>query len=313
MAQTREKVLHYRRAEWLDDVPDGTTLESLLSQAHRKLKTVEDRSIVRDSGQCIRCVKKLEPRGGGIFVHITADTPGEQASVVPKVKRGIEETEVATASAPPDAEFMDGDAFLYVTENHVCMCSTGMRDGGIRHFLYEFFEKANLGDHATKFELLKVANVDKIKLLHAEGVKEIELRASMYQATAQYEKRKSQASGMLRSVARQVRSVLGGSDDAFDDSLRVNIKIYTDGRFQKHFSVGEKKIERLATDVIKNEEDYDDYIITTNTGQKIGPEEVYIKKVAPMTALGKSVRYTSAWENLEIFYKKLKRDGALEQ
>src|SRR5580693_7914751 len=121
MAQTREKALTYRRAEWLDDIPRGTTLESCLSEAHRKLKTVQARTFTRDSGQCIRWARKLEPRDGGIFLHITADTPGDKASVVRKVGRGAEEAEVSTADAPSDAEFMDGDAFLYVKGDHVCL------------------------------------------------------------------------------------------------------------------------------------------------------------------------------------------------
>jgi hypothetical protein len=120
----------YRRAEWLADRPNGVTLESCLRDAHNTLKTVDERTIIRDSGQCIRSAKKLAPRDGGIFVHLTADTPGERTSVVPK-KRDTAEMDVATVAAPPDAEFMDGDAFLYVNGDHVCMCATGLRDGAV--------------------------------------------------------------------------------------------------------------------------------------------------------------------------------------
>jgi hypothetical protein len=167
-----------------DGHPRGTTLESCLKAAHNVLKTVQDRTIIRDSGQHISAVKRLAPRDGGFFLHITADTPGERASVVPKVKKDAEELDVGTIAAPDNAEFMDGDAFLYVKGDHVCLCTTGLRDGAVRLFLYEFFDKAGLGDHATKFELMKAANVDKLKMLRTQGVKEIALNASLYQATA---------------------------------------------------------------------------------------------------------------------------------
>src|SRR5262245_43028230 len=111
MAEKREKTLSYRRAEWLSAIPRGTTLESCLRDAHNTLKTVDERTIVRDSGQCIRSANKLARRDGGFFLHLTADTPGEEASVVPK-KGNVETIEVGTTSAPADAEFMDGDAFL---------------------------------------------------------------------------------------------------------------------------------------------------------------------------------------------------------
>ena len=186
MVDKREKTLSYRRAEWLTDIPRGTTLESCLRDAHGAIKTVDERTIVRDSGQCIRSANKLAPRDGGILLHLTVDTPGEEASVVPK-KGNVETFEVGTASAPADAEYMDGDAFLYVHGDDVCMCSTGLRDGAILLFLYEFFTKARLGKHATKFDLLKVPSIDKMRLLNREGVKQIDLRATLYQATTQYE------------------------------------------------------------------------------------------------------------------------------
>ncbi|HSQ21077.1 MAG TPA: hypothetical protein VLR92_11995, partial [Blastocatellia bacterium] len=167
--EKRDKTLSYRRAEWLADRPRGTTLESCLRDAHNALKTVEERTVIRDSGQCIRSAKKLAPRDGGIFIHLIADTPGEEASVIPKMKRGIEEVDVGTASPPDDSEFMDGDAFLYVRDDHVFLCSTGLRDGAIRVFLYEFFSKAKLGKHATKFDLLKVPKLDKLKMLRTQS------------------------------------------------------------------------------------------------------------------------------------------------
>ena len=86
-------------------------------------------------------------------------------------------------------------------------------------FLYEFFTKAQLGKHATKFELLKVPNIDKMKMLNREGVKQIDLRASLYQATTRYEDRKTKASGALRTLARHVMAVV----DALGHWRRVGV------------------------------------------------------------------------------------------
>ena len=70
MANKREKTLSYRRAEWLTDIPKATTLESCLRDAHNKLKTVDERTIIRDNGQCVRSVAR-ELIGGtaGIVGH----------------------------------------------------------------------------------------------------------------------------------------------------------------------------------------------------------------------------------------------------
>jgi hypothetical protein len=313
MADTREKTLSYRHAEWLEAIPKGTTLESCLRDAHNTLKTVDERTIVRDSGQCIRSANKSAPRDGGIFVHLTADTPGEQASVVPK-KGNVEAIEVGTAAAPSDAEFMDGDAFLYVNGDHVCMCSTGLRDGAMRLFLYEFFTKARLGKHATKFDLLKVPSLDKMKMLNREGVKQIDLRASLFQATTRYENRKTKALGALRTLARHVMAVVAAEKENFDQGLRVAITIKTDDRvMRKHLAVGEKRIEALARDVLSNFDQNDDFIIETQGGDKIRADEIFVKEVVFIDRFGKSVKCKKAWEYLERFYGRLKKSGALGQ
>ncbi len=313
MAGKKEKTLSYRRAEWLTDIPKGTTLESCLKGAHAVLKTVQDRTIIRDSGQHVSAIKKLAPREGGFFLHLTADTPGEEASVIPKTKKDTEELEVGTVAAPDNAEFMDGDAFLYVKDDHVCMCATGLRDGAVRLFLYEFFDKAGLGDHATKFELMKAANVDKLKMLKTQGVKEIALNASLYQATAQYDKRKSSTGGLLRAVAKHIQAIVQAELEDFDDSLRVQVTIKTDGRVRKHLSLGEKRIEKLATDVVEHAETNDDFEIITNYGQRVRPDEIFLSETMFIAGLGKSVKRMDAWEHLEKYYKRLRKAGALEQ
>src|SRR5437868_4643714 len=213
------------------------TLESCLKAAHSVLKTVSERTVIRDNGQHVRAIRKLAPRHGGIFVHIAADTPGEKASVVPKTKRDTQEVEVSTTAAPAGVEFMDGDAFLYVQDNHVCLCTTGIRDGAVRQFLYEFFDKAGLGDNATKFDLFKTPNVDKLKMLRTQGVKEIALKASLYQATGQYEARKGTTAGVLRTIAKHFQSIVQSELEDIDDSLRVQVTIRTDGRSRKHLAI----------------------------------------------------------------------------
>lgn len=189
MPEKREKTLSYRRAGWLDEI-QGLTLERCLKDAHANLRTVEERTIVH-SGHQTKSLKPRELSAGGIFLHLAVDTPGEYASVVPKGKPGAAELDLDVAEPPPDGEWLDADAFLFVRQNHVCLCSTGLRDAAIAAFIYDLFRKAELRRDATRFQLLKVADVSKLRLLHHQGVKEIELKATVFQATANYERRRS--------------------------------------------------------------------------------------------------------------------------
>jgi len=314
MAEKRLKALAYRRAEWLDTIPKGMSLESYVHEALTRLKTVESRTVQRAEGQCLRCLKKYEPRSGGIFLHISADTPGEKASVVPKAIRS-EELDVSTADAPANAEFMDGDAFVLISGNDVFICSTGLRDAAVRSYLYGFFRAAKLDEVSSHFDLMKVANVNKIRMLRQQGVKQIDLRVSLFQATVQYEKRKANTTRILGLIGKQLSAVGGQDNSEEDDGLRVQVTIKTDERvMKKGLAIGEKKIEKLAIDVIESaDEDVDEYLIETKTGQKIGSSEIVIREAAWIDVLGKSVKRDQAWAELEAFYKASKKSGLLEQ
>jgi hypothetical protein len=98
-----------------------------------------------------------------------------------------------------------------------------------------------------------------------------------------------------------------------EDGLRVMLTIKTDERFSKGVAIGEKKIEMLAADVVKNQEDYDDYRIITGTGQTISPTEIFVNNSVLIDSLGKSVKRDKAWDELSGFYKTLNKTGVLEQ
>jgi hypothetical protein len=99
------------------------------------------------------------------LIHITADTPGEQASVVPSAATGSTQVTVTTVPPPNDAEFMDGDAFVFISGNDLCLCSSALREGTLAHFFYSLFKKAKLNILSQQFIMMKVADVDALTLI----------------------------------------------------------------------------------------------------------------------------------------------------
>jgi hypothetical protein len=307
----REKTVSYRRAEWLNDDPTSLNLGMCLKQAADTLKTVDERTIIRANGQQVRLVS-MKPSKGGHLLHFTADTPGEAASIVPKKAIIADEIQVGTAAPPADAEFMDGDAFLYVNQNDVCFCATGLRDSTIRHVLQDFFRLARIRKDADQFDLLKIANVNKVKLLQSQGVAEIELRSTLSVATVSYNRRKHQPQGILGAAAKQVKAILGKEHDVTSDALRVMLTIKSDKR-RLGIALGEKRLKTLATSVINDQENDDEYVIITKGGQRIGPNEILMRSTVMIDAIGKSVQRDKAWKELYSFYETLASSGALEQ
>jgi hypothetical protein len=135
----------------------------------------------------------------------------------------------------------------------------------------------------------------------------------MFQATADYEKRKAQAFGIPGAVAKQYRAFLGKPNDYTRDGLQVYLSLKSDHRFKKEFKLGEKRIEEIAADVVRNAEDHDDFVIVTKTGQKIGPKEIFVRKQVLIDSEGKTVDRDKAWRELSTFYKQLHDNGLLEQ
>jgi len=179
MADPRKKTLSYHRAEFFVADRASINLGLCIKQATDKRQTVADRTVSTRYGQFIRLAHFKFGLDNGYFLHLTVETPGEYASVVPKVATGVTELRVGTVPPPNDAEFMDGDAFVYVRGNDVCLCTTTIRVGAVRHFLYRFFEAAQIRRDATEFHLLNALDDRKVALLRRKGVREIELMGSL--------------------------------------------------------------------------------------------------------------------------------------
>ncbi len=310
MPARREKTLHYRRAQWLQI---GQTLESYTRQACQTLPTVDLRTIERGEGKFVRCIRTRRRQQGGIFLHLTADTPGEAASTIPKLLNQAD-VDVGEAGPPQDAEFMDGDAFVFIRDDHVCFCAGELRDASIAYFLASLFLKADLGGASSQFVLNRVADVEKIQLIQERGVKEIVLDASLYEATAHYNARNAQPASVLRSIGRTFWSLLAHDDnDDRDDNLQVQVSIAADGRVRHNAEFGYRRLEALAEKVVENERAGDQYAIITKDNQKITAGEITLHKTARITAFGKSVSRDPAWNELLAYYQELAAAHLLEQ
>lgn len=310
MADRRVKTISYRRAEWLSPDPNRT-IEKLLRNANTKLATVANRWVSLDE-QTIRLAKVENERGGGLRLHLTTETEGEAASYIPKAAPHSTEFSLGTQPPPANAEWLDGDAFLYVVDNHVCICTTAMSDSAVKTFIREYFKKARLPSDADKFDLLKKADITKIRLLRTQGVKEVEIRASMFRASASYQARKSHIMSALGVAAKHIKAVLNKPHDVNPDALQVILTLRTDER-EKGLVIGEKEIENIAADIVRNAEADDKYVIITQTGQRITPDELFVRAAVEIERDGKTVQRDDAWDELVKFYENLQTEGVLEQ
>jgi hypothetical protein len=146
MPDYKNKQLTYRRAVWLSEGPAPGTLEALIRKAMGKLKTAADRQVTVGGGHFLNCAE-YEPMGGrGIYLHLSATTPGEAASIIKTNNISTNDRlELATIPAPDDTEWLDGDSFVLIAGNHVCLCVLQLRETTVRQYFYQILAKANNG------------------------------------------------------------------------------------------------------------------------------------------------------------------------
>lgn len=312
MAETRQKTISYHRAEYQIDVPDSISLAACIKDATDKRQTVTERTILRSNGQIVRIATHRIDQNKGHFLHLTADTPGEPASIVPIVDDAAKEVLVETTAPPEGSEFMDGDAFLYVRDNDICICATTISVAAIRQFFVKFFENAKIRKDAGMFDLLNATDTARLARIINSGVKTIEIKSSLYNASMTYRKRKSEPVGALDVVSRFFKAIFANEHDVTEDALRVAVTLTSDGR-AKGLVVGQKRLNDLATIMLEKEEDDDDFVIVLNNKEKILPGEIFLRTKVDIAVKGKSVDRDKAWQKVLDYYNGLLGTGAIGQ
>lgn len=311
MAKSRTKTISYRRSMWIEGHDNDLTIEHYLREANKKLKKVGQRKFPRGDGQIIQGGKSKNAKNGGLLLHLVAGTPGDQASTLPAHPDDALEFDVDTAPAPEERDYMDGDILALVRGDDVFLCSTVLKDGSFTTYCRQLFLKAKLGDDSQKFELQNVANIDKLKLIKAQGVKTIELKATLYEASTKYMDRKADASGAMGEAYKHIKALFGKKQIVDVDNVMVTLEIGTDLRVKNGRVAGVKLMDDIAKDVI--DEDDDNYVIVTKKNQRISQKEVFVRTKVLIDRHGKSVSRDKAWEALLAYEQELKAAGIVKQ
>jgi hypothetical protein len=307
----KQKTLSYRRAEFLTSV-DGT-LEEYLANAHSQFTTIAQRRVEVPGHPTLECRKHLPQQNLGILLHIAAYTPGEHASVVPRLSEN-QDGDVGTTPPPEHCEFMDGDIMVLVVGNHVLLCATNLHEKRAERYMTGIIEATGLPRNASTFSLCRSANVDKLRLIQSQGVKAINLDVSLFDATLDNIDRttvRQQIGGILMD---QVKAMIfkdkTPEEIANAENLTARVILTYDSR-KKGMSLGREGVEQLAIQML--DDDDEGFSIRTAGGQRIKGSDISLTKIVKIQKHGKSVFCSDAWRELETYYYELRADGLLEQ
>jgi hypothetical protein len=211
-----------------------------------------------------------------------------------------------------DENFLITDIFAMVSGNDITTINASMNAAKLRTFLYKLFEKAKLGADASKFDIIRRADIDKLKLIEKRGVEEIDLVSSISEATLARIKELSAKDDWLSkaksSLLKAVRAIAEKDKesstllDAEDGRVRLSIRV-PNGDLQK----AKNGLKALADEFV-GDSDEDGFIIRLHGGEEIKASEIAIRRKVSIEKHANTVQTESAWSHLRKYVIEQKKN-----
>lgn len=290
------------------------TIAEYLTSAHKKLKTIEERTMMDPGYPVVECrFYRINKETGEIFMHLASYNPGEHTSILRK-KEKVNSAEVDTMAPPKNAEFLDGDLMVLIVGNNVFLCTTHAHEKAAERYLKFIFAKAKLEDASTFFSLKKVGNANKLNLIQSQGVKSITIDASIFDASIDCMERKTVSSKLGGSLMDELKSLalkdLGQKEIDQAENLSARIVLTFDSR-RKKAVLGRDTLTSMAAKIVS--EDDDGFTIETVGGETIRQNQITLRKTVKLAKYGKSVYRNDTWKELRQYYNELNAAGNLSQ
>jgi hypothetical protein len=186
MGKSARKRIHYLRAVFNPGARGNIKFETMIANALQMLPTMA-RTEVPIASHGVLAIRHRQPGRGRLKLAIGAGAPGESMSTMGLRVRSQTDAELAE-SPPENRAFKTADAFCLISGDEVLMVVEGMRVSVVEAYLRQLISNANQAAGHSAFELRPVGDQDQEAILADEGVKEVRLSGTAYQAEAELER-----------------------------------------------------------------------------------------------------------------------------
>lgn len=186
MGRPARKRIHYLRAVYAQGARGNIKFETMIANALKALPDMA-RTEVPIASHGVLAIRARQPARGRLKIAIGAGAPGESMSTMGLRVRAQTDAEVAEAP-PENRAFKTADAFCLISGDEVLMLVEGMRISVVENYLGQLLAKANQSAGHSAFEFRPVGDQDQEAILADEGVKELRLSGTAYQAEAELER-----------------------------------------------------------------------------------------------------------------------------
>ncbi|MFV3329897.1 hypothetical protein ACNFIA_03060 [Pseudomonas sp. NY15437] len=279
-----QKPIHYVRATYNQNTAPNKPLEQLIRSAMSKLGNMAQTEIAMGTLGIVGIRHRDTTLTNPLCLAIGAGVPGEKMTTMGLKVTAAADLDQAT-QAPANRAFKLSEAFVLIDQNDVLLVTEGsFRVPTIASYLRELISKATLRSGDVAFELRKVTNQNKKKVLEDEGIKELRLNTTMYRATQELD---GQTNGTA-TVSSRLKSFVGTLKDLFAEDVsdtqrallaqhwgevQVSTVIKADGGSRAEAIVLDA-MRSVGEDVLDEEDDSIDVTVITKKGTAIRLGEV---------------------------------------
>lgn len=305
------KNLEYRRARF---IAQGQNLEELTRLAWNQFATHVDRSVKGSNNATITGMRGRDYEAVGFLLHGARFNDGQSVGTIPMAPAA--EVDLGERQPNDDENFVSSDFLALIKGNHVICLNCGRNGGALRGYLAQLFKKAGFEEASQQFELVRVGNPKTLAVIKAAGVRSVDLKVSIADATANEIIDGKIEDGFWRRARKTISDAFYAltEKDAELKQLReaeqgsVTVSINVDKRDVTSAPHG---LDHLASEFIEDEE-AEGYTIHLRDNTTITPYEMSVRKSVRLDAYANSVSVNQAWDRMRAFMDELNDTGQLE-
>jgi hypothetical protein len=256
-------------------------------------------------------------RAYGSQLHLVAYTDKEPTSIVTKAKAREVDSELDEADPPRDANYMDGEAFVAVRDNHVLICAigSGVSDNKLAQFIGTLAMDSGVSKSTISISFERVADAKEIDLIAKHGVKAIGLNASMDEGSLHRTHRtqsKSPRDILVGGVADRFMALVM-KDGTSPDSEAAEIEAHLDAEVIIRVDrwgrgkISQEKLNELATLAVEEDDPGVRIVLTDDT--VITGSHIAAHKYFSITRKAKGLSRADALEKIDAYFNELKADA----
>ena len=183
MTRPARKRIHYLRAVFAQGARGNIKFETMIAQALTALPTMA-RTEVQIASHGVLAIRSRQPTRARLKLAIGGGSPGESMSTMGLRVRAQNDSDLAE-NPPDNRAFKTSDAFCLISGDEVLLLVEGMRVNVLQTYFQRLLAAANQVAGHSAFEFRPVGDQDQQAILADEGVKEVKLSGTAYQAEAE--------------------------------------------------------------------------------------------------------------------------------